>query len=315
MALDRIIPNPWQPRTVYDQASMTDLQQNILAVGLLQEPMARRKENLFQLAFGHRRIDAIRGLHENGQWGPAVRLKVAELSDEDMAYIALSENRARKDLAPAEEITAWAKVLREIPGVTIQSLADKVGIDRSTMSKNLAILNLPDSVLGLVNAGEMSLHSAREFLVLRNDDHCHEDQIALVLEDLSGRSSYSNSYSGEHYDNSAKPPDYRLKTVRASIHSLALGRPTYGHAQGIYENDRQWRPLCKPEESGTGRTASFDVAAFKSKFPQSVHVPCPWGEESGGAEWTCEVKAWSSWSSRATREAKQGGYLAAGYRG
>ena len=169
VALDRIVANPWQPRAGFDPEYIKELADSILAVGLLQEPLSRRAEGYFQLAFGHSRIEALKLLREREEWGPTVRLKVADLSDEDMAFIALTENQARKNLTPAEEISAWAKVLREIEGVTIQSLADRVGVDRTTMSKNLAILDLPRSVLDLVDSGAMSVRAAREFLALRNE--------------------------------------------------------------------------------------------------------------------------------------------------
>ena len=295
VSLDQITPNPWQPRASMEPGYIGDLAASIAAVGLLQEPLARRHDGYFQLAFGHSRIEAIRFLQGNGQWGSSVRLKVQDLTDEQMAYIALRENMDRKNLTPAEEIRAWAKILNEIEGVTVQRLADEAGVDRTTMSKNLAILHLPDSVVNLVDSGAMSVRSARELLALRNDDHCHEDMIALVLQDLKGGYSAYNMESN-------KAPDYRLKTVRASIRGLTRGRPAYGYAQGMYEADRKWRPLCGPGEGGHTRTVSFDVAAFKKQYPHSVHV-IPVGDESGGAEWTCETKAWATCSSRASREA------------
>ena len=295
--LDQIDANPWQPRTIMDPARLLELGMDILTMGLLQEPMARQVEGRYQLAFGHRRIAALRGLHADELWGTTVTLKIQELTDEQMAFIALSENRAREDLTPAEEISAWAKVLREIPGVTIQSLADAVGVDRTTMSKNLSILNLPSAVLALVHDGKMSLRSAREFLCLRNDDHCHEDMIALVLLDL-GR--------GEYGERTGALPDYRLKTVRRSIRGLAGGQPAHGGAHGFYDAQRAWRPL-QPTSGPGGRGAiSFDTEAFKTEHPGQVHV-LPEGEDSGGTEWTCAVKQWGSWSARATREASRSG--------
>ena len=295
--LDQIDANPWQPRTVIAPDGLVELQMDILAVGLLQEPMAREVDGRYQLAFGHRRIEALRGLHAVGQWGATATLKVQELTDEKLALIALSENRSREDLTPAEEISAWAKVLREIPGVTIQSLADTVGVDRTTMSKNLAILNLPASVLELVHDGKMSRRSARELLCLRNDGHSHEDMIALVLLDLAG---------GEHGHRTGALPDYRLKTVRRSIRGLAGGNPAHGAARGFYDAQQAWRPL-QPTTGPGGRGAiSFDTEAFKAEHPNQVHV-LPEGEDSGGSEWTCAVKQWASWSSRATREANKSG--------
>ena len=111
--------------------------------------MAREADGRYQLAFGHRRVEALRGLSARELWGTTVTLKVQPLTDKQMAHFALAENRAREDLTPVEEISAWAKVLREIPGETIQSLADAVRVDRTTMSKNLSILNLPPAGAGV----------------------------------------------------------------------------------------------------------------------------------------------------------------------
>ena len=130
--------------------------------------------------------------------------------------------------------------------------------------------------------------------MLRNDDHCHEDQILMVLQDCSGKSTSA-------YYESNKPPDYRIKTIRKAIRGLAQGKPAYGDVKGIYENDRKWRPLGAP--APTGPSGSTRTSSRRS-FPIAVHV-LPEGEESGGTEWTCEVKAWARYSSRATREYNQ----------
>ena len=138
----------------------------------------------------------------------------------------------------------------------------------------------------------MSLRSARELLCLRNDDHCHEDMIALVLRDLSG-SIYLDGI-----------PDYRFKTVRSSIRGLAWGSAAYQGGEGYYDAQRAWRPL-EPTTGGGGRgVITFDVEAFMAEHPSQAHT-LPEGDESGGAQWTCAVKEWGSWSSRATREANR----------
>ena len=292
--LDRIRPNPWQPRAGIDPDYLVDLQQSILAVGLLQEPLGRELEDgTVQLAFGHTRVEAIRGLAAEGKWAPVVDMKLSPLTDEDMAYIALEENRKRKNLTPMEEISAWGKVINDIPGVTIQSLADRIGINRTTMSRNLAILDLPRSVLDLVNDGSMSLKAAQEFLCLRNDDHCHEDFIDLVLKDLGGQGA-SLSYTEN------KPPDYRFKTVRESILAVVQGRHAYTWIN-TEEESRNWRPLFDRKDGRGGRDISFDAAAFREAHAFQVHH-LPQGDESGAADWTCLAREWGRWSSRATRE-------------
>ena len=309
-------PNPWQPRVAIDEEYIEELAADILSVGrLLQEPMARPRTVLsdeddqglvikaggFELAFGHSRIEALRLLHERGQWPAVVTIKVSDLTDEEMAYIALSENRARRDLTNLEVITAWSKAL-EIEGVTIQALADRAGIDRSTMSKNLAVLALPKSVLDRVADGTMKLRAAREFLCLVNDTHRHEDMIEAVMADCG----FDNS--SPYYADSR--PDFRFKTIRQSILNLTVGRAYRNHYRqtGHEGMDKHWRPLFDgnhPKVSGsrsTSRTISFDLKAFEDEFFDYTHI-LPEGEESGGLPWTCQAKEWSKWSARATREA------------
>ena len=81
---------------------------------------------------------------------------------------------------------------------------------------------------------------------------------------------------------------------------MATGNAAYGNGTGFEEASRSWRPLF--QGGRYGKPISFDVEAFKSAHPNSVHL-LPEGEVSGGAPWTCEAKAWSSWSARASREA------------
>ena len=290
--LDQLNPNPWQPRTTVDDEYIEMLATDIKSVGrLLQEPLTRPAgEDAYQLAFGHSRIAALRLLHSRKEWPATFTVKVAELSDEEMAYIALSENRARKDLTALEELSAWSRAL-EIDGVTIQSLADRVNVDRSTMSKNLAILKLPRNVLAHIEDGRLKLRAARELLCLRTDTHSHNDMVKAVLKDCGEDSStYSRGL----------PPDYRTKTVRASIRGLARGSSHRGdYSSGHSGQDRNWRPLFEAKDGG--RAISFDVDEFKKAFGGFVHT-LPDGKDSGGREWTCNVKEWGKWSARATRE-------------
>ena len=292
--LNVIEPNPWQPRSLMDKKSIKELMDSIESVGLLQEPMARHKGGKYQLAFGHSRIEALRGLHAQGKRHSRVNLKVAKLADEDMAYIALTENRVRKDLAPAEELAAWAKVLSEIEGVTIQSLADKVGVDRSTMSKNLSILALPAHVIDLVNEKVMSVRTARELLCLRDDahSHWHTEVLDMALQGLAGG-------GGDYIADFRHIPDYRVKTARAELRAVCKG----GGGRGVvfyHDEARNWRAL-----EGREFNAVFDTEAFKKAYPESLHT-MPEGDESGGQVWTCNAKAWSTWAGRATREANKG---------
>ena len=301
VSLDDLHPNPWQPRTTVDDDYIEELAANILSVGrLLQAPLARPVDDGFQLAFGHSRVAALRLLHERKEWPATVTVSVSDLTDEEMAYIALSENRARKDLTALEELSAWSRAL-EIDGVTIQSLADKVNVDRSTMSKNLAILELPDVVLEHISDGRLALRAARELLCLRTKTHSHDDMIEAVLKDCAGK-GVTYTYGDDTTLYGEQTPDFRTKTVRASIRALASGRSHRGTYQtGHQGQDRKWRPLFDREDGAGGRDISFNVEDFEREFADDIHY-LPEGEDSGGLRWTCQVKEWSKWSARATRE-------------
>ena len=141
--IDLIDPNPWQPRAQISAEDVEELAANIDAIGLLQEPLLRQvEEGRYQSAFGHRRIEALRLLRARGRGSDGeyekVPCKIDALSDQQMAYVALEENTERKSISPAETVRAWQRAL-EIEGVTVADLAPQVGVDRTTMIKNLLI--------------------------------------------------------------------------------------------------------------------------------------------------------------------------------
>lgn len=290
--LDELYDNPWQPRLAVESTYIMQLADDIWRYGLLQEPMVRpRPQGGYELAFGHSRVKALAVLTETHRWPSTVTVKIKYLSDEEMAYVALSENRVRKDLTSLEVLTAWKKAIA-IDGVTIQSLADRVGVDRTTMSKNLSILDMPGVVLARIRDGDMSLRAARELLCLRNDEHMLTDMIEAVIADCMWTSEYPP------HDR----PDYRGATVRQSIKYLTMGRAFRAYDKGGHEHmDKRWRPLF--DDGKYGRPVYFDVDAFKTTFPKSVYN-LPDGPKSGKREWTTEVKEWSKWNRRAKREAE-----------
>ncbi len=287
--LDLIDPNPWQPRAAIAEAEISDLAASIDEVGLLQEPLLRQLGDRFQAAFGHRRIEAVRLLAAGGRWTGGIPARVEDLDDAVMAYMALAENNQRRGISAAETTRAWKRALDEIDGVTMTDLAERVGVARSTMSKQLLILRLPDSVLDLVHDGTLSVRGARELLALVADDHRHDDMIDAVLADCGHESEYS--LGGAR--------DFRIQTIRASIRGLTGGRPLRAYSyKGLDHPERLWRAL---EEGQYTQAPTFDVEEFKAAYPTCLHL-LPKGERSGGMLWTCSVKEWRQWQTRATRE-------------
>lgn len=273
--------NPWQPRTSMDQDEVRNLADSIKSIGLLQLPTVRPVpladgKVSYELAYGHRRMAALRVLELEEH-----DLVVRELSDAEMAIIALTENVQRKDLTPIETYRAWAKAL-QIDGLSVVELASKLGLDRSTVSNNLRLLRLPQHILAHVESGEMSAHAAREFLCLLGGPsdgpgaHFHGEIATPVLRELT-----------------TGTPDWRVARVRYLItHQVASSSV----------ND--WRKLTKGYVGG-GHQADplFDVAKFKQDKAGDIHsIPSDdWGGYSPSTgkvakeesrDWTCATSTW-----------------------
>lgn len=287
--LARLADNPWQPRAQLDPEQVKELADSIEQVGLLQPPLARPFGDGYQIAFGHYRIAALRLLGL-----AAVELEVRQLSDAEMAIIALSENTKRRHVAPIEQYRAWQKAL-EIEGMTIAMLADSLGFDRSTVSNNLRLLKLPAWVLEHVDAGDLSAHAAREFLCLMGSDgHFHESEARQVMEKLTTGS-----------------PDWRTARVRREIDQAVCGRSV-----------SEWRRLFTAGHPG-GRHASppaFDIAKFKDEQGVKVHTlpddewtASVWRDGNSqlgkvkterSRDWTCATSAWASRQSAGKKAAE-----------
>ena len=158
--LELIDDNPWQPRQVIDPDALDELAESINQLGLLQSPLGRRSPDVsdrIQTAFGHRRVAACRLLYQQGRWERCIDMDVADLTDEEMAVMALTENESRKQLSQIEVVRAHKRAIDET-SLSVQALADKLGMNRPTLSNNLRVLELPDFILQHVESGDLRHH-------------------------------------------------------------------------------------------------------------------------------------------------------------
>lgn len=291
--LAQIVRNPWQPRRMLDPDRVGELAESIHTHGLLQPPAGRMVDKgkglgvELQLAFGHYRVEAIRRLVDAGRWTGDVPVSVLELDDAGMFMTALTENTARTELSQLETYMAYARALEQIEGLTVQGLADSIGVDRSTLSNNLRILDLPDFVLKHVESGDMAPRAARELLAFKGKDHVHEREMAFVIEDIS------QTYVGT-------APDWRTENVRHLMR------------RAIMRFDNDWRPMegregdhaeFGNEGGGFQREPTFDVEAFTREHGELVHI-LPRRDGKTRA-WTCDMKEWRRLQSAATRDANK----------
>lgn len=180
--VDKITPNPKQPRTVFDEEAMEELVHSVKEIGLLQPIVVRRLEHgKYELVMGERRWRATQqaGLTTI----PAI---VRDTSDDSMLRDALLENLHRSQLNPLEEAAAYQQMLDDF-GCTQEVLATRIGRSRPQISNTLRLLKLPASVQRRVAAGVLSAGHARALLGLPSGDAIERLAQRIVAEGLSVR--------------------------------------------------------------------------------------------------------------------------------
>lgn len=162
--LESIVPGPMQPRTHFDEASLESLADSIRTHGIVQPLLVRRRDGGYELIAGERRWRAAKlaGITR-------VPVVVKEVADDNLLEIALIENIQRENLNPIEEAQAYKKLIETV-GLTQESLASRVGRDRSYITNYLRLLRLPDDVQQLVKERRLSTGHARTLLALDHVD-------------------------------------------------------------------------------------------------------------------------------------------------
>jgi ParB family transcriptional regulator, chromosome partitioning protein len=155
LAVDRIQNNPFQPRKRFDDDELLALSESIRNHGVLQPLVVRKVGDTFQLIAGERRLRAaqLAGLAE-------VPVHVVAFDDQQVHEAALVENIQRSDLNAIEKAQGFKDYLDKF-GLTQEQLGAKLGLDRTTVSNLLGLLNLPPEVQDAVRLGQISLGHAK----------------------------------------------------------------------------------------------------------------------------------------------------------
>jgi ParB family chromosome partitioning protein len=192
---NQIVPNPQQPRSVFEPEAFAELVHSIKEFGVLQPIVVRPKGSSFELIMGERRLRASKeaGLKKI----PAI---VRETADENMLRDALLENLHRSNLNPLEEASAYKQLLEDF-GSTQDQLADKLGRSRPQITNTLRLLKLPLTVQSKVATGVLSAGHARALLGAADEITMTAFAEKTVREGLSVRSLEELVSSAK-----AKPP-------------------------------------------------------------------------------------------------------------
>lgn len=177
--IDRVMPNPGQPRRDFSQSALDDLAASIREKGILQPLIVRERDGgTYEIVAGERRWRAaqLAQLHE-------VPVLVRELDDTEVLEIAIIENIQRADLNAVEEALGYRQLMDKF-GHTQERMAEALGKSRSHIANLLRLLQLPEEVQAMLREGQLSAGHARALVTL-------PDPVAaarrVVIEGLSVR--------------------------------------------------------------------------------------------------------------------------------
>ena len=164
ISIDDISPNPYQPRTVWDQQELADLAESIKANGVIQPIIVRPAGPGFELIAGERRFRAARLASLT-----TIPALVREATDEQLLELSLVENIHRADLNPIERAKAYQNYLSTF-SLTQAEAAERLGENRSVIANYLRLLDLPDEVKQMLAEGKLTMGHARAMLALPTDE-------------------------------------------------------------------------------------------------------------------------------------------------
>ncbi|MEO9170800.1 MAG: ParB/RepB/Spo0J family partition protein, partial [Candidatus Baltobacteraceae bacterium] len=185
--VDRITPNPFQPRKSFDQTALDDLRASISEYGVLVPIIVRRRGDSFELVAGERRWRACAALQK-----PTISAIVRESDDRDTLEVAIIENLQRENLNPLEEAAGFQYLVDEY-AFTQDEVARRLGKSRPAIANALRLLALPDSIKSMLVDGRLSAGHARALLAAPGRDRvalaqrvANEGLSVRALERLTG---------------------------------------------------------------------------------------------------------------------------------
>ncbi len=205
LRVDAIVPNRFQPRQTFAPDELAELTASLKQSGLLQPILVRRKgDGMYELISGERRWRAAKdaGLE-------TIQALIRNCGDEESIVLALVENLQREDLNPIETARAYHRMMTEF-SLTQETIAQRVGCERSSIANVVRLLNLPADVQQLIEAEQLSLGHAKVILGLSDPVEQSRVAQAVVAKNLSVRET-------EHILESAVlPRKRRSKDVRST---------------------------------------------------------------------------------------------------
>ena len=239
LPLQKIEPNPLQPRKLFDEEELQTLSESITQHGIIQPLTVRKGQNgFYQIIAGERRWRAARmaGLR-------TVPVVVIEADDRTVMELALVENLQRQDLNPMEEAMGFRQLMEEY-GLTQEQVAEKVSKSRSAVANALRLLNLSSPIAQLVTDGQLSAGHARAVMVLKTQKEQEQAARKIIALELSVRQAETLCKNmAKAAEKEAEPPkvkplevDYVAECEKTLSKALNRGvKITRGKRKGKFE--------------------------------------------------------------------------------
>ncbi|MDT8318455.1 MAG: ParB/RepB/Spo0J family partition protein [bacterium] len=233
--IERIHPNPYQPRDVFDDAKLKELVDSVREKGIIQPLIVRKNgANEYELIAGERRWRAAQkvGLKE-------IPVVIKDVSDRESLEIAIIENIQRADLNPVEEARGYKRLMEEF-SYTQEEMATQVGKERATISNHLRILKLPKQVLSNISDGLLSMGHAKALLSIMDEKNLLAASKTIIDKGLSVREAEALARKEpqtikKKKDSGKKDPDLAKLDERLTSHFGTKARVTKQGSKGRLE--------------------------------------------------------------------------------
>lgn len=176
--IEKIIPNPDQPRKKFEEKEIQELSKSIEKYGIIQPLLLREDKDKFVIVAGERRFRAAKmaGL----KTVPAI---IKNISEDVSDRISIIENIQRRDLNPVEEAMSYRHIL-DAQNMTQKELADEIGKSRQYVGNTIRLLNLDPRVLKLLENGDISTSHGKNLLSIKDKDEQYKKALKIVKETL-----------------------------------------------------------------------------------------------------------------------------------
>ena len=227
--IEDIFPNPDQPRTHFDEKALQELSESIKVLGIIQPITVRKEGQKYKIISGERRYRAskLAGLK-------TIPAYIRLVNDQELLEMALVENIQREDLDPIEVALTYQRLLEEI-GLTQDSLSQRVGKERSTITNSLRLLRLSPDVQQAVREGIISAGHGRAIISLEDADNQQILFKKIINEKLNVRQAEDLAKKLKNPKQAAVPkelPHKLRKAEKSLVDTLAVKVEIKSSAKG-----------------------------------------------------------------------------------